>query len=76
MRTETWLIDHYHTADFFFSSPFRFVPALNAAISFAVQRNFAHILFLSLEMNLTPQAFDILRQNFDPETDLVVGAGN
>ncbi len=53
----------------------RFVPALNAALSFATQRDFAYILFLSLEMDLTPQAFRALWSNFDPAEDLVVGAG-
>lgn len=53
----------------------RFVPALNAALAFAMQRDFSHILFLSLEMDLTPPAFRALFANFDPAEDLVVGAG-
>jgi hypothetical protein len=53
----------------------RFVPALNAALAFALQRDFSHILFLSLEMDLTPPAFRALFANFDPADDLVVGAG-
>jgi len=53
----------------------RFVPALNAALAFASQRDFSHILFLSLEMDLTPAAFRALLVNFDPAEDLVVGAG-
>jgi hypothetical protein len=51
------------------------VPALNAALAFALQRDFSHILFLSLEMDLTPPAFRALFANFDPADDLVVGAG-
>ena len=38
----------------------RFVPALNAALAFALQRDFSHILFFSLEMDLTPPAFRAL----------------
>jgi len=53
----------------------RFVPALNACLAFALQRDFSHILFLSLEMDLTPPAFRALFANFDPAEDLVVGAG-
>lgn len=37
----------------------RFVPALNAALAFALQRD-SHILFFSLEMDLTPPAFRAL----------------
>jgi hypothetical protein len=52
-----------------------FVPALNASLSFAMQEDFSYILYLSLEMDLTPLAFRALLANFDPAEDLVVGAG-
>ncbi|TFJ88214.1 hypothetical protein NSK_000565 [Nannochloropsis salina CCMP1776] len=51
-----------------------FVPALNASLSFAMQEDFSYILYLSLEMDLTPLAFRALLANFDPAEDLVVGA--
>jgi hypothetical protein len=51
-----------------------FVPALNAALAFAVEGGFSHILFLSLEMELPAAAFRRLAAHLDPREDLVVGA--
>jgi hypothetical protein len=51
-----------------------FVPALNAALGFALDGGFSHVLFLSLEMDLPAPAFRRLAAHFDPQEDLVVGA--
>lgn len=52
----------------------RFVPALNAALAYALEHDFSHILFLSLETELEAPAFRRLARHFDADEDLVVGA--
>lgn len=53
----------------------RFVPALNASLSLAVDHGFSHVLFQSLETALSQPAYQALRRAFHPQHDLVVGAG-
>jgi hypothetical protein len=52
-----------------------FAPALNAALSFAAARGFSHILYQSLEVAIGAHTLKLMKAAFDPDWDLVVGAG-